>query len=293
MSRSEWLRTFVAVYRTGSVTAAARSRGVSQPAASQHLAALSRAAGGPVITRSADGVVPTRRGQELYARVAEPLDKLERVLAGLDGGRITHDAAPVRVGASAAMFEAYLLPRLSGLTAPLAASLGDDATLIRLLLTGEVDLAVTASTPGHRPALESHPIGERSFALVAAPTVAPDHLPATLSDLGDWLVRHPWVSYSHEVPATRRFWSTALDRPFQAEVKLVARDLRAVAAAVELGIGVSLLPTYVCDRAIAEGRMVTLFDVTSLVPAEPFFAVLRRSDAAHNELATIVELLRQ
>jgi DNA-binding transcriptional LysR family regulator len=102
MSRSEWLRTFVAVYRTGSVTVGARSRGLSQPAASQQLAALARAVGGPVVSRGPGGVLPTARGRELYAQVAEPLDRLEDVLADLDGGRLRRRDRPVRPGPATA-----------------------------------------------------------------------------------------------------------------------------------------------------------------------------------------------
>jgi hypothetical protein len=45
MARAEWLRTFVAVYRAGSVTEGARRRDLSQPAASQQLESLARLAG--------------------------------------------------------------------------------------------------------------------------------------------------------------------------------------------------------------------------------------------------------
>lgn len=44
------------------------------------------------------------------------------------------------------------------------------------------------------------------------------------------------MSYSHELPITRRFWQTTLNRPFHAELRLVAPDLRTAADAVALGI---------------------------------------------------------
>ena len=100
MARSEWLRTFVAVYRAGSVTAGARQRGLSQPAASQQLAALQALAGGPLFTRARAGVEATPRGRELFVQVADALDHLEGVLAALDGGRLPGPAV-VRIGASA------------------------------------------------------------------------------------------------------------------------------------------------------------------------------------------------
>jgi len=281
MSRAEWLRTFVAVYRSGSVTVGARSRGLSQPAASQHLAALSRVLGGPVLGRTPHGVAPTQRGRELYSRIAEPLDQLEDVLAGLDGGRPPPGETPLRIGAAAELFQSYLLPRINTISAPTTATFGSDAQLIEALQAGETDLIVTQSLPSRRDALDSVLIGHRNFVLVASPAVAPTVLPATVTELGAWLSDAPWVSYSHELPVTRRFWSTTLGRPFNADIHLTAPDLRVVATAVELGLGNSLLPSYICHEALAEGRLLTLYDVTRLIPAEPWFATTRRSDTAN------------
>ena len=71
MARSEWLRTFVAVYRSGSVTDGADHRGITQPAASQHLGALERSLGEPLFVRMPSGMEPTQRGRALYVQVAD------------------------------------------------------------------------------------------------------------------------------------------------------------------------------------------------------------------------------
>ncbi len=86
MAASEWLRTFVAIYRSGSVSGGAAQRNLSQPAASQQLAALER----PDRSSPLHPYIPRGRahppGRELHAQVAESLDRLEPVLVGLDGG---------------------------------------------------------------------------------------------------------------------------------------------------------------------------------------------------------------
>lgn len=142
-----------------------------------------------------------------------------------------------------------------------------------------------------RSALDSNLIGQRTLVLVAAPTTAPAVLPATVDELGCWLRDAPWVTYSHELPITRKFWRTALAGPFDADIRLTSSDLRAVATAVELGLGVCLLPRYICDRALTEGRVVSLFDVTGLVPTEPWFATVRRSVAGHLVIRAALESL--
>ena len=176
---------------------------------------------------------PTRRGRELLAEVGDSLDRLEPVLAGLDGGSLARLTRPVRFGSSAEFF-AHALPvlfdpgrELAGLTA----RFGPDDRADPQVEAGELDLVVTSTAIGRR-ALASTPIGSKRFVLVAAPALAPDGPVGTLEELGSWLVRRPWVAYSAELPLTRRFWVSSLDRAFAGSLRLVAPDLRVVAEAV-------------------------------------------------------------
>lgn len=74
MADFEWFRSFVAVYRSGSVSGAAAVRHLSQPAISQHIAALEAEVGAPLFERHPRGMVPTKRGNELYSQVAPAVD---------------------------------------------------------------------------------------------------------------------------------------------------------------------------------------------------------------------------
>src|ERR1700676_786488 len=286
MAASEWLRTFVAVYRSGSVSGGAGQRGLSQPAASQHIASLERRLGFSVFNRTPHGVEPTHRGRELLAQVADSLDRLEHVLVGLETGTTARPAPTIRVGSSAEFFSHAVLPRV-GPDTPLVARFGPDAEIIDLLSQGELDVAVTSSTPG-RGSLTSTPIGMKRFTLVGAPVLAPGVPFASLSELGSWLVGKPWVAYSAELPMTRRFWQSALDRPFGGDLRLVAPDLRAVASAVEHGLGCSLLPDFSCADALERGTMVELHPVAPEVSSEPWFACTRAADVDRGPLHQFV-----
>ncbi|MGO8871428.1 MAG: LysR family transcriptional regulator [Acidimicrobiales bacterium] len=287
MAAPDWLRTFVAVYRAGSVSGGAARRGLSQSAASQQLGALERRVGLPVFARTPTGVEPTRRGRELYAEVADSLDRLEHVLAGLDAGTVVVPDPPLRIGSSAEFFAAAVVPRLGPGAPALAARFGPDAELLELLEHGELDVAVTSSTPTRR-SLASTSIGTKRFVLVGPPGSAPDPRPASLVELGDHLVGSPWVAYSTELPMTRRFWQSALGRPFAGDLRLVAPDLRAVAAAVEHGIGVSLLPDFACADALRRGAVVEVHPVADVVPAEPWFACTRAADLDRSRITGFV-----
>ena len=88
MASAEWLRTFVAVYRSGSVTGGASVRLLSQPAASQQLRSLERSLAAPLFVRTAHGVDPTRHGRALYAEVADALGVDFSDVGGLHPGRV-------------------------------------------------------------------------------------------------------------------------------------------------------------------------------------------------------------
>jgi len=291
MSRPDLLRTFLAVYRSGSVTEGASHRGLTQPAASQQLASLERTLGGPLFVRKPTGMEPTQRGRELYARVAEPLDGLEAVLRSLDAGTGPVAEPPLRFGSSPEYFAAEVVPCLVGLDLPVSVTFGTDPELFVLLERGELDVVVSSSTPPRR-GIAATPLGSKRFVLVGAPEAVPSGGLDSLEELATWLTDGSWVSYSLELPLTRRFWLTVLGRPFAARLRLVAPDLRAVLRAVELGLGVSLLPTFVCRDALVDGRVVEVFPVSHLAPREPWFACVAQAEADRRAVSTLLVALQ-
>jgi len=291
MARSDWLRTFVAVYRTGSVTEAASHRSLTQPAASQQLASLERVLGESLFVRKPTGMEPTQRGRALYARVAEPLDGLEGVLRDLDAGNVAAPEPPVRFGSNPEFFAAEVLPRLVGVEVAVSATFANDHELFALLDRGELDVVVTSSTPPRR-SVSATTLGASRFVLVAAPHVAPSTAFPSLEQVSTWLVDRSWVSYSLELPRTRRFWLHALGRPFAARVHIVAPDLRVVLRAVELGLGVSLLPEFLCREAVSDGRVVELYPVSQLTPEEPWFACVGQAGTARSSVRDFLGALQ-
>jgi len=69
MINFEWYRSLIEVYRVGTVSAA-QVLHLTQPAVSQHVAALESALGNPLFQRTPRRMVPTEAGQRLYTQVA-------------------------------------------------------------------------------------------------------------------------------------------------------------------------------------------------------------------------------
>ena len=277
----------MAIYRSGSVTGGAAHRSLSQPAASQQLRSLERSVGAPLFVRTPHGVEPTRRGRELYATVADPLDRLEPMLAGLDGGSLRPAAPALRFGSSPEYCSYAVVPGTAPGAEPLTVRFGTDAELVDLLRRGELDVAVTTTDPGRR-GLAGRPLGSTRFLLVAAAGRGP-RVRGSLDELGADLSGTPWVAYSAELPRTRRFWQTSLGRPFAGDLRLVAPDLRSVAGAVARGIGTSLLPAYACAEGLASGALVEVFPVAEVVPPEPWFASTREADLVRPPVTRFLE----
>jgi len=291
MAHTEWLRTFVCACQSGSISEAARVRHISQPAATSHIRSLEAAAGAPLFVRHRDGVVATAAGQRLYAEVADPLDRLGSVLAGLDGGALTISRTPVRVGASPEIFAGLVASHLAGVSTQVTAIFGTDDELHARLMRDEVDLVVTATQIARRDVV-SEIVGWHHYTLVTSAN-APGPLPATIDQLARALRGAPWVSFSRDLPTTRRFWKRHLGRPFDAQVRLVAPDLRVVLSAVEAGLGTSLLPAMVCELALRRGSVVELFPVRDLIKPRPLWASARVTMADTADIARLLSSLSE
>jgi hypothetical protein len=74
------LRTFLDAYRAGSLTRAAQRLGITQPAASAHIASLETMLGKPLFVRKARGVAPTPAADDLARAIAAPEFKIMAAL---------------------------------------------------------------------------------------------------------------------------------------------------------------------------------------------------------------------
>ncbi|MFE3455179.1 LysR family transcriptional regulator [Nonomuraea sp. NPDC059194] len=234
------LRTFLAVHRTGSITAAAQTLGLSQPAVTAQVRALETALDRPLFDRLPRGVAPTAAADELARRVAGSLDALAEVVGSeLPAGQSVHlggpaefvcvEAVPVRAPLVA---EGLMLRTTFGLT--------DD--LLAELAAGRLDLVISTVRPRVR-GVQAEALYDEEFVLVAAPGVPMDA---------------PIIAYAEDLPIIRRYWRTVFGRRASMTARAIIPDLRGVLAAVRAGAGISVLPAYLCAADLAEGRLVAL-----------------------------------
>ncbi|MGV9885257.1 LysR family transcriptional regulator, partial [Streptomyces sp. NPDC003379] len=159
------LRTFLAVYRSGSFTAAARLLGLSQPTVTAQIRSLERQFDRELFERLPRGAAPAPFAEELASRIVEPLDALAEVAGhGGDGS-----ADPVHLAGPAEFLSHCVLPGLAslvekGVRLRITTGLTDD--LLDELRAGRHDLVVATARPRGR-AVASVPQAHEEFVLVA------------------------------------------------------------------------------------------------------------------------------
>ncbi|MEU8815481.1 LysR family transcriptional regulator [Actinoplanes sp. NPDC048796] len=269
------LRTFLAVYRAGSVTAGARRLSLSQPTVTGQLRALESALGKPLFTRLPRGVAPTPAADLLARRVSEPLDKLAGLVVDEAG------ADEVHLGGPTEFLTAVVLPAAGPLVAQglaLRVSFGLPAELTARLRDGSIDLALLSVRP-RGAGLRVEPLCDEEFLLVGPPEVA-----------GRDLKTVPLVAYAEDLPIVRRYWQTEFGARPSRDAAVVVPNLHAVLATVIAGGGYSVLPEYLCAADLAAGRLVRLHE-PAVVPLNTIYLAERAGEPpspARERLAGII-----
>jgi DNA-binding transcriptional LysR family regulator len=295
MTNIDLYESFVAIYRCGSVSAAARQRHLTQSAVSQQLAALEDLAGGLLFRRSVKGMIPTALGKSLYDQVFDSLDRLNRVSRRMmrqsDPSWIQDRTdEPIRLGTSADYFDRFVLERVLRTNLRLVVSFGDPREQLAQLHMGMLDAVVSVAKPSVQ-ALQYRPLAEKQFVLVGPPSLRVPRTVSSIKKLAAWLNTQQWIGYSIELPNTRRFWQQVLKTPFEARLALVVSDLRTVLHAVELGMGVTILPEYVCSAALHTGRIRELWPIKEFVAGDQWLLAFRELDADRASIRQLAEAL--
>ncbi|MGW7007358.1 LysR family transcriptional regulator [Streptomyces sp. NPDC054933] len=254
------LRTFLAVYRYGSFTAAAHALGLSQPTVTTQIRNLERQTRRDLFQRLPRGVAPTPVADELAARIAPPLDAL--ALAAGPGLGEGARAEPVHLAGPAEMLATFALPALGPLVAQgvrMRVTMGLTDPLLDELRAGRYDLVIATTRPRGR-SLAWVPLADEEFVLVAAPVWA-DRVKEPLAAEGPGVLHTvPLVSYAEDLPIVRRYWRHVFGKRLNCHAAVTVPDLRAVKSTVAGGAGFSVLPRYLCAGELASGALVLLND---------------------------------
>lgn len=281
------LRTFVEVHRRRSLSGAARAIGITQPAASQHIASLEEQLGHPLFDRHSRGVRPTAIADDLAASIGGSLDVAETALATARA-RSSRMSGTVHIAAPSDLLGEMITPRLGPLLdagLDLRLHIGGREALYSMLLDDRVHLGITTSQPDD-PRLAFEILGEERLLAVASAAVA--ERIAGLS-LAEGLDQVSHLAYDLDRPLVRT-WLDANGIELARLPRITAPDLRVLRSALCAGLGWSVLPGYL-TRAEREAGVLVEIPAPVSAPRNPFHLVWARSSLRHPRVALARNLL--
>ncbi|MER6084938.1 LysR family transcriptional regulator [Streptomyces sp. NPDC001833] len=283
------LRTFLAVYRAGSFTAAAPLLGLSQPTVTAQIRTLEQQTGRELFTRLPRGVEPTPYAHEMAGQITAPLDALS------DLEESDALAAPVHLAGPSELLCVRVLPALVPLVADgvqLRVTQGLPEPLLEEMRAGRHDLVIATRRPRGR-ALESVPLADEEYLLVASPVWA-ERLAGhpEVDDPGTTLREVPMVTYAEDLPIVRRYWRTVFGRQLTARAAVTVPNLYAVLSAVNAGAGFSVLPRSLCQEYLDSGRLV-LLHAPQEPPLNTLFLVQRPGAEANPDVIRVRDTLQR
>jgi DNA-binding transcriptional LysR family regulator len=236
---TRFIESFLAIVETGSIAGASRRLNLTQAALAQRLKALERDIGAPLVSRVGQTVKPTSAGLAIIPRAQELLSSVRQMrsiamgdanMGELHLGAIS--AVMVGIVPSALVSFGRQLPGVKVHLTP-----GISEVLYGRVINGELDAAIIVR-PEHFTIPKTcswHLLVKEEFVVLK---------PANLSgDDGLELLRQqPFIRYD------RRHWDGQIADRFLAEHGLSLQErfemdgVEAIAALVEKGLGVSLIP---------------------------------------------------
>ncbi len=253
MSRFEEMQTFVRVVETGGISAAANRLGVAKSAVSRRLQELENRLGAQLLRRTTRRVTLTDAGRDFYGHSQRILEELAEAEQSLQSGQQALGGR-LRINAPIALGVRHLLPAIGRLQAQhpqLVFDLDLDDREVDLIRE-EVDLLLRVGRLE-----DSSLVARRLCPIRFVYCASPDYLarrgePARSQDLID----HDGLGYNL-VPQSQQWWfDTGEGREqYLPHLRLSSNNSDMLLGAAEAGMGIVLLPTFVCQRALVAGRL--------------------------------------
>jgi DNA-binding transcriptional LysR family regulator len=292
------LQSFLAVYRTGTVTRAAQELHLSQPAVTAHVRSLEAELKRPLFVRLPRGVSPTPLADRLAREITSPLDSLTATATGFrpDADLST---ATLLLGGPADVLAEVILPLLGPLVdqgLSIRVRTGLTAELVAALGIGELDLVI-ATTPTRHPSITLSPLFEEVLALTASPRLATRLSRTTelssiaLSTWPSLLVDHPLVAFAENAPLVRRYWRSVFGLGTPPAPRVVFDDLRAISRSVASMSAWTVLPTYLVDQEVERGELVFLTQPPT-PPTNTLYLATRPAKTRQGPTTRVVEYLQ-
>lgn len=248
------LIAFIKVVQTKSFKAAAKQLAITQPAVSMRVQALEEHFGTKLIVRHSDGIQLTNAGAIAYEEIQAILQQWESLELNLKGSKTS---GTLKIGASTIPSE-YLLPSILKnfkQTFPeikLHTFVSGSHDIIQLLNDGTVDVIITGKQNKDSNIVSKKLTGDE-LVIITPRELEKENQFQQVADFAnlDWILREPNSN-------TRRVADEAFKKHGMLDKLHVVAQMgstEAVIAAVEAGLGVSVVSSLAAKQAASFGRV--------------------------------------
>lgn len=283
------LNIFLAVYETGSTTAASEKLYLAQPSISVAIAELEKEYGVPLFERGGRRLTVTENGELFYQYARHILDLCTEMDDRMQG---LAEAGTLRIGASVTIGNYYLpgyVRQMKGRCprTVIRAFIENTGTLETMLLANQLDAAILEGEVAS-PSLAWEEIGHDHLSMICSPEhplarhagVAPQVL-----CMQDFLLRE-------KGSAVRDLFDLRMrEKGLVIEPLWESVSTQAIVHAVAQDLGVSVLP-YALVRQDAEQRRIACVEIDGLDLTRRLWLVSRRNKFLSPQLHTFFEIVR-
>ncbi|MBO9613228.1 MAG: LysR family transcriptional regulator [Dyadobacter sp.] len=259
----EWLRTFKAIYETGTLSAAAQELFISQPGVSLHLNSLEAYTGHKLFDRSPRKMVPTEKGKVLYNFVLDPLRKLEAVEQHFHKSSKS-ERPTISVGMCFETFQYTLEEHIASLPFNLIIKFGEYPQMQQDLDNGLLDLIVTPQQ-GQQQNLQYKPFSKERIVLIAGGQTDTEPLidlfaQPNKSEAANWLKQQIWYSTAADMEHLKNFWLKNFDQHPDFRPNYIVPNICSIIRCLSDGEGFSIVPHFLCVEAIEAGQIQLVWE---------------------------------
>jgi len=290
----EWLRTFKAIYETGTLSAAAQELFISQPGVSLHLNSLEAFTGYKLFDRSARKMVPTEKGKILYNFILEPLKKLETGQQHFHK-RAEEERVTISVGMCFETFQYTLEEHIAQLPFNLIIKFGEYPQMQQDLDHGLLDLIVTPQK-GNQQNLQYLPFSKERIVLIAGNETDTTEMENLLRKddiqaVAAWLKKQRWYSTAADMDHLKNFWLKQFSEHPDFSPNYIVPNISSIIRCLSDSTGFSIVPDFLCHEAICSGKIKAVWEGNEPVENTLYFGT-RKKTMYQQEIEQLEELLQ-
>jgi DNA-binding transcriptional LysR family regulator len=286
------LRVFCDVVDTRSFSEAARLNRVTQSAISQQIRALEKRFDRKLLDRAPRAIQPTAAGEKLYDAAREVLARFEELLEVMrEESDEAEGVVTIATIHSVGLHEIQvhlkeLLRSHPKVTARVAYRRSDQ--IYDMVSKGEAELGLVAF-PKERRELVQIPFAEDRLVVV----VPPDHSFAKKKSIPlAGLDGINYVAFERDIPTRRAIDRLLREHGSQVQIVMELDNVETLKRAVEIGIGVSILPRASVRTEVAAGTLVEV-EIADGNFTRPIAILLRRGRTLSKATEAVLEVFLQ